>query len=213
MTTLLEAIRTGDVALVRTLVANAPSLLAAPTEFGVSPLLTAIYVGQGEVAQAIAELAPPSFFEACALGDLASVTRHLAESPKLIGEFSSDGFTGLGYAAFFGHSQITQFLLQEGAQPNMRSRNALGVMPLHSALAGGHLEIARDLLAGGSDPMAAGGEGWTPLHYAAHLGNEVLVKELLDLGADRNCKNSAGDTPANIARAEGHEQLSAMLEG
>ena len=76
-------------------------------------------------------------------------------------------------------------------------------MPLHSAVAGGHLEIARALLEHEAQVNAAQAGGFTPLHGAAQNGQVEMVRLLLDYGADVNLRNKDGKTPLDLARAPG----------
>jgi ankyrin repeat protein len=107
---------------------------------------------------------------------------------NLANTFSPDGNTPLGLASFFGHLDIVNTLLQYHADPNVASNNAMHVAPLHSAVAGNHLEIAAKLIEAGADVNAIQAEGFTPLMGAAQNGNLQMVQLLLDHGADVNAR-------------------------
>ena len=82
----------------------------------------------------------------------------------------ADGFTALHLAAFFGGAAVARRLLDAGADPDAVARNPMAVRPLHSAVAGGQVEVALALIAAGADVGARQRHGWTPLHGAAQAG-------------------------------------------
>jgi ankyrin repeat protein len=61
----------------------------------------------------------------------------------------SDGVSALRFAAQYGHLEITKYLLESGADPNLRAKD--GLDPLLSAIDYGHLEIVEVLLSHGAD--------------------------------------------------------------
>ncbi len=121
----------------------------------------------------------------------------------------------LNGAAFHGHWQLCQYLLENGANPNSRLSN--GETPLHSAISKANnrntLYVVQLLLAHGADPNArtvAGEESGsfmrdahtyeeTPLHRAAAFGNDDLIHTLLDAGADKSITDARGDSPLSWA--------------
>lgn len=61
------------------------------------------------------------------------------------------GYSALALAAALGCDEKIQVLLANGADPN-EPVGAEGIMPLHAAIACGHIEAAKTLLIGGSNP-------------------------------------------------------------
>lgn len=204
------AIKAGDAATAVGLVRAEPELSREPTSVGVSAILMALYFGRPEVALAIAGTRDLDIFEAAALGDVGALNRIAEIDPEAIGFASPDGFTALGYAAYFGHAGTARALLELGADPNRKSQNGLAVAPLHSALSGNHREIADMLIDLGADVNLASGEGWTPLHYVAHNGDAEIAETLIAKGAKVQ-KNSEGKTPADIATESGFPELARRL--
>jgi len=208
---LFDAIRQGDADQVRSLLASDPSLAAARTAQGATPVLWAVYTRHPELAPILLAGRHPDFFEACALGDAARARELLAADPALANQHSGDGFTGLGYASFFGHSALAGQLLDSGADPNLAARNGLAVSPLHSAAAIQSAEIVEMLLARGANPNAAEASGMTPLHTAAAHGNRTLISMLLAAAATRDAKAKDGRTPADLAREYKHPDVAEEL--
>lgn len=212
---LFEAIRAGDRAGVMALLAEDPSLAGA-TEDGVSAILLAAYHGQEELARLLAQQGGHlDLFEAAALGDAARVGALLAEDPGLADQTTPDGHGALGLAAYFGHEQVVA-LLARWCDPNMPSRNAMRVTPLHAALASRrpHLVpgLTRTLLAHGADPNRRQEGGWTPLHAAAAAGQVEALRLLLAHGADPAAINDAEQSPRDLASLRGHDAIVALLD-
>src|SRR4051794_15852265 len=103
---LFDAIRQGDAGQVRALLAADPALADSRTPEGATPVLWAVYTRHSDLAPLLLAGRPADFFEACALGDSARAAELLAADPSLANRHSADGFTGLGYAAFFSHPEL-----------------------------------------------------------------------------------------------------------
>jgi hypothetical protein len=73
---------------------------------GESPLLMAVYMGNEPLARRIAGMRPTDIHEAAALGDASRVEKLLDVNPEHIGSMSSDGWTPLHLAAFFGRREV-----------------------------------------------------------------------------------------------------------
>lgn len=209
---LFDAIRGGDTRQLRLLLDQEPRLAAARDATGVSALLFACYARHRELIEILLAALPElDLFEAAAVGRLERVKALLAEDSSRARAFSSDGFTPLHYAAFFGHPQVAEALLAAGADPNAQARNPMLVRPLHSAAAVGQCEVVALLLRHGADPNTRQQGGWTSLQGAAHLGDAEMARVLLEHGADRTAANDEGKTALEVARAGGHTHLLEML--
>ena len=178
----------------------------------ISPILSALYEGRTEDAETLAaEEQSLDVFEAAALGRTERVRELLDADPSLTGAWTPDGFQALHLAAFFGHAETTDLLLERGADPATLSRHEfVKVTPLHSAVAAEGAEDTRtvEVLLGRGAPVDAGAEGGgTPLHSAAFNGNVEIVQALLDRGADPNAAKDDGKTPLDLAREQRHEAV------
>jgi len=212
-TEFVELAKKGDRAEVEKALAANPSLADARTD-GVSAILWGIYHGQTSIARVVADakLGSIDIFEAAALGDQHVLEQLIAQDPGSVNDYSADGFTPLGLAAYFGHLETVKQLLKAGANLNLPSKNALGIIPLHSALSNGAKEIARVLVEAGSDVNFPSKEGWTPLHYTAHSGDRETSDFLLSKGASTSQVNNIGETAAMEARTHGYTDLADILE-
>lgn len=213
-TAFFAAIRAGDLKAIEAALAVDPSLASAH-EGGVSAILLALYHGQEPIARRLVRSGvEPDFFEAAALGDLGRVADLLSADPELASRHTSDGFSALGLAAFFGHERAVA-LLARWCDPNVPSANGMRVTPLHSAAASlrtdARVPMCRALLAHGADPNVQQEGGFTPLHAAAQAGDRELVRVFLDHGADTSVRTGAGQTAADLAREKGHHDLADSL--
>lgn len=178
----------------------------------VSPILSALYEGRSSDAQALArEASSLDVFEAAALGRADRVRELLENDPSLAEAWSPDGFQALHLAAFFGHTDAAEALLEHGADPATVSRHEfVKVTPLHSAVAAEGAEDVRtvDVLLAYEAPVNARAEGGgTPLHSAAYNGNSAIVERLLAHGADPHAAKDDGKTPVDLAREQQHEDV------
>jgi len=216
---LLGAIRRGDAKFVGDLLAAGPDLANARDERGNSPLLIAIYTGQHDIVRLLLERGVrASFLEACALGLVADVRRELRDDPGLVGQWSHDGWPPLHLAAFFGHRETAEVLLDAGADVRAVARNAEANLAINAAAAGARAdrrpEIVRLLIARGSPVDGRGSPaGHTPLHEAAFNGDLALARLLLDSGADRSLRTPEGDTPLDIATKHKRVEVVRLLGG
>lgn len=123
---------------------------------------------------------------------------------------------GLDGAAFHGHWQLCQFLIENGADVDHEAPGN-GEAPLHAALCKANRPaydlVLKVLLANGANPNCATKpdaetecfmrdcrtKGETPLHRAAAFGTEEAVQLLLDAGAVVDAKDMNGDSPLTWA--------------
>src|SRR5262245_35478 len=152
-----------------------------------SDVLQAVYRGDRDEAERLAAGKELDVFEASALGRTERVQELVDAEPSLANAWADDGFQPLGLASFFGHADTAQSLIERGAEVNSASRNAMKVMPLHSAAAtqdpAVRYEIAQLLLAAGADPNARQQDEYTPLMAADQHGDERLRELLVVHGA------------------------------
>jgi len=206
-------IREGDLAGVRASLARDPSLLDATSESGQNAFLIANYYRRPEIAEYLLSLGPKlDLFSACAAGRLNAVTDAIDRDASLLNAHSGDGWTPLHLAAFFGHPELVNALLDRGAGVNARSTNSMKNTPLHAAVAGGKVELVRLLLERGADANAVQEGGWTALHAAAQSGNREIVELLLAHGAHVNARAQNNQAPLDLALTRGHQDIARLLE-
>jgi uncharacterized protein len=144
----------------------------------------ALYRGERDRAEELARDAELGINEAASLGRVELVRELLADDPTLATSRSSDGFTPLHYAAFFGTAEAAAALLEHGADPTAVAENEMRVQPLHSAAAVDATATARLLLDAGADPNARQEGGFRPIDAAVQSGNDELYALLVERGAE-----------------------------
>jgi ankyrin repeat protein len=219
---LIEAIKSGDLATARALVASTPALAAAKLPSGESPVMTALYRGHRDLAAELAAgIEAPDAFAAAALDNVAALERHRrsrgsrgshgSQQPAFSTDFAYDGWTPLHLAAFFGASNAAEWLIAAGADLEAVSRNSIRNTPLHAATAGGHADIALLLIDRGADVTARDSGGHTPLHIAAENGLADVVRSLLAHGADPYAVDAEDRTPLARAAAKNRNEIIDLL--
>ena len=109
-----------------------------------------------------------------------------------------DGQTPLHLAAIYGHSGISQYLLNNGA--DIKAQDISGTTPLHEAVRYGNIEIARQLLSKSADVECRDSLGKTPLLILVAPEKQAEIYDLLlSHGASVNQKDMYGDTVLHIA--------------
>ncbi|MBI3822757.1 MAG: ankyrin repeat domain-containing protein [Planctomycetes bacterium] len=178
--------------------------------------------------------------QAIVKGDIKSVERLMKElKPHLnaFDQYEKDAF--LHVAAAAGHVPIVQYLVEQGADVNLRAPGRGdyigginrysngGQTPLLLVCAEGHVEAARYLLSKGAKADVTDAWGLTPLHHAARQGHKELVEAFFKQGikpanekdgAIRLPRGLGGlggpasvGTPLHLAAEGGHDAIVKIL--
>ncbi|XP_013388856.1 serine/threonine-protein phosphatase 6 regulatory ankyrin repeat subunit B-like [Lingula anatina] len=170
-----------------------------------------------------ASLADEGLLEAAEDGDIESLQELLTVGECDINFQSEEGRTPLHLAAFKGHTQCVQLLLQHGADTNIQCKPEFGYImwrdapknavhlqdgstPLHWAALGSGTQCVQLLLQHGADTSIQDMGGSTPLHIAARFGNTQCVQLFLQHGADTNIQDKGGSTPLHLEARFGNTQ-------
>lgn len=147
-------------------------------------------------------------------GDVAALEQALAADAAVAQHVTSEGWSLLHLAAYYGHAALVKLLLVHGADAFTRSANSTANTPLHAAIAGAaDAACVKLLLAGGAGINATGAQDVTPLHLAASRNDRALCELLLALGADPRARMDDGSMPHHVASERGHHELAMWLEG
>lgn len=122
----------------------------------------------------------------------------------------SSGETALHIVAKRGDALYTRFLLQKGANPNLR--DAKGNTPLMAAVSVSAEQLIPILIAGKADVNIGNQSGETPLIRAVQLRDLPMVRQLLAAGADPDQADSlAGMTARDYAHQDSRTPALAKL--
>lgn len=189
-----------------------PTLLSFVDSRGTSLLMLSFYFRNQELSDYIlSQKKPANIYESVIANDFIATKKFLAADKQLLNKHSRDGFTPLGFAAFFSRAQIAEYLINEGADVNIASNNDFKVAPIHSAVAAKSLQITQLLLDKGANPNARQQSGVTPLHSAAHNNSIEIVKILLKAGADKSLKTTDGKNARDFAQEIDAKQIAELL--
>lgn len=170
--------------------------------------------GDGRTALSVAALCVPTAAGVKGYGEVVGL---LLDRGADAAHRDNDGMTPLLLAAYEGHEDITELLLEAGADvdetagPDGSVSAAAAVTPLLAAAAMGHMKTVSQLLVWGAAVDAIDCEGRTALCLAAARGSVEVVRVLLDRGLDENHKDDLGWTPLHAAACEGHRAVCAAL--
>ncbi|MFP3033743.1 MAG: ankyrin repeat domain-containing protein [Wolbachia sp.] len=151
-----------------------------------------------------------------------NVVKHLIDSKKADVKVSDNyGNTLLHWAAFNGRLKIVEYLIEKGADVNVKERN--GFAPLHLAVQGGnnilftlsapnkHLKIVEYLIGKDADLEAIDNDERTPLHLAVEGSNFNTTRLLIEKGANVNAKEKNHWVPLYLAVKDGNLNIVELL--
>ncbi|HEU4522329.1 MAG TPA: ankyrin repeat domain-containing protein [Thermoanaerobaculia bacterium] len=181
------------------------------------------YLAERKISQAMDADGRPLILWCAYYGDVSAI-RFLVQKGEALAALGEN--LGLNAAAFHGHWQLCEFLIEHGASVNYALADT-GETPLHAALCKANRPaydiVVRVLVAAGADPNAVTRpsaptgafmrdcttKAETPLHRAAAFGSEDTIQRLLDAGAAIDAKDMNGDSP--LAWASWHLRPDAIL--
>jgi ankyrin repeat protein len=155
-----------------------------------SDVLMAIYSGDRDQAERLAEGRDLTIFEASALGRTQRVRELLDADPELVNAYGDDGFHPVGLASFFGHVETARLLYERGADANQIARNErIQTAAIHAAAAAEskdeetRYELVELALEHGADPNLEQGGGFRAIDAARQNGDARVEQLLLEHGA------------------------------
>lgn len=172
-----------------------------------SEAATRIYIQDGADVNAPDADGYPPLHRAVESGNK-NIVSLLLEAGADLNEKSRAKTTPVYHAASAGQARMVNHLIDLGADVNRSGA-------VYAAVQGGHLEIARRLLAAGGDPEKTGAKLLTPLFAAVVREDVEAVRLLLQAGANPLSVGDSGrviETPWSVAKSRGNREILALLE-
>lgn len=166
----------------------------------------------GRIAALVAADPALAIFAAAMTGDVAQLETLLTGNRSLTTAVSTDGWTALHLAAFFGQEAAARTLLNKGADVKMRSTNPMNNLALHAAAAGKHVPLMKLLLEHGTPANAQQHGGWTALHAAAQHGDVDMARMLIENGANISARADNQQRPLDLAVLKANQAMVTFLE-
>ena len=163
--------------VVRDMLAEEPALLNMMyTEWSETALGAASHVGQREIAEFLLQAgAPLTICAAAMLGRTADVAAFLEADPAQANARGAHGIPVVFHAALGGQTEVAELLLANGGGEGLKDA-------LHGAVAKGHIEMARWLIAHGAEVNALDWRQKTPLAAAEENGDTAMADLLRQHG-------------------------------
>jgi ankyrin repeat protein len=114
-------------------------------------------------------------------------------------EDTQDGMYPIHYACVHRNIPIIEFLLENGADINAKTKEGHEMTALHLAAQKDLKGVFTFLLSNGADTTISSIKGYTIAHMAALMGNSDLIPVLIQYNVDMLKKNADGFTPFKIA--------------
>ena len=142
----------------------------------------------------------------------AGTVKQLIAQGVNVSEADASGDSPLIMAAYKGYTEITQLLLEAGADvgaldPGMKAT------ALHAAAYAGRTEAARLLIEHNIEIDRQGPyNGYTALHDAIWQNNVSTAEVIINAGADLTIQSNSGETPLDFAKSKNAKEIIAMIE-
>ncbi|XP_007533810.1 ankyrin repeat family A protein 2 isoform X2 [Erinaceus europaeus] len=132
------------------------------------------------------------------------------EQENVINHTDEEGLTPVMWAAAHGQIAVVEFLLQNGADPQLLGKGRESALSL--ACSKGYADIVKMLLDCGVDVNEYDWNGGTPLLYAVHGNHVQCVQMLLERGADPTIETDSGYNSMDLAVALGYRSVQQVIE-
>lgn len=130
-------------------------------------------------------------------GNLDKVRELISSNPQLLNEKDNKGNTPLHSAVSKGRNDVIDYLLNKGANPEIKNNN--GLTPIFQALDLSRSGSVNKLIDCGANINVKGYRNRTLLHMAARSGNSSVTIKLIAKGIEINALDSKGSTALDCA--------------
>lgn len=152
---------------------------------------------------------------ACKFGCTEEAIRLLKGNDALMTALDNGACQPIHLAAMGGHIELMEWLVDNGADPNVPTPNDWGTQPINWAAQNGQAEAVRWLIEHGVDPHTSTNFKLEPIHVAAMHARVEVIDVLVGLGVDpaTAVDDNWGTQPIHYAATNGHlETVKRLLE-
>lgn len=149
---------------------------------------------------------------ACQAGHLEMVQLLVEQGSATLDLKDKSGWFAIHHAANAGSAAVVLYLINKGADVNLKTGNLQAQTPLHMCVAEGKYDCAKVLLQRGADVNARDRQKRTPLYKAARWGKADIMALLLAYGAEITPDLQEAVEMGTGSRNSKHELLTILQE-
>ncbi len=146
-------------------------------------------------------------------GNIENIQTLIQKDPSLVNIEDENGvlplFLAIHMAVYSNRWDIVEFLVINGANPNVTDKNEN--TPLNLTIYWKQPKTVEILVQHEADVNARGRNGFTPLHEAIYADQLEIVSILLENEADINARTRSGLTPLEVATHLNRQEIKAFL--
>ncbi|WAR22336.1 FANK1-like protein [Mya arenaria] len=181
-----RALNRQDHELMETVLQSGDVKIDVPDKYGFSPLMQASVKGYVRLMLA------------CYSGQLDSI-KVLRANGARYNDFDRGGSAPIHWAVDGGNVKLLDWMIQDGADVNLRDLNCGWTPLIRCASVSGHRDIGLSLLQAGADINAQDKDSKSALMIAIINGHQALLEVLLKKNANIKLKNEFGKTAFDMA--------------
>ena len=148
-------------------------------------------------------------FEIARRGSVEELLVEVKKDSSCVQLVNEKGYTPLLLSVYRGNYNVTEKLIELGADVNFVSESGTILM---AAIFKADENIFKLLLHSKTDINLQDKQGNTPLMFAVTVGNEGFVRELLKRNANKNIQNKEGQTAFMLAVQTSNEKIINLLK-
>lgn len=141
--------------------------------------------------------------------NLINLARELLSRESDINYVNKKGETALSIAVIGGNQKLVEFLLNEGADVDIRKNKTTSIDIKISENTSEQDKPRHEKMF--SEYRDRENKVWSPIHIAVQSGNTNIVQLLLNHGADPTVKDKFGRTAFDIAEEKGDKEIKKLL--
>lgn len=217
-----NAIVSGDITQVKTIIAKDRSKIYAKDSLEETPLHKAVKLGHLEIVKYLVsegantntkdQYGDTALHDAVQFGageEKEKIIRYLLSNGANADIKNNLGSSPLYLSIYFCDLNLIKDLVAAGADVN--TSNNLGDTPLIVSIKKESVEKAEYLISKGADVNESNQLGATALHYAASINDRDLVELLVSNGANIKSQDNNGKTALSYAKENGHTEIIEFL--